>query len=176
MKKRKHKPQRFFVQLFIDSLDAPAWREMSVGARVLYLALKRRYNRKTQQAVFLSARNAAQEVKLNKDSVRHKYLELEHYGFIRCVKPARFGNTKGKAALYQLTDEPFDGKPPSMDFVHWNGIPFLKSVPPFRTPMKSVPPFRTHCPSVSDTSVPPFRTVRKGRRQKSPENGGSPKT
>ena len=51
MKKQKLPP---FVPLFINMMDLPAWLEMSLGARVLYLAFKKRYNRKTQQAVFLS--------------------------------------------------------------------------------------------------------------------------
>ena len=33
-----------FVPLLIDTLDQPAWRALSHGARSLYVALKRRYN------------------------------------------------------------------------------------------------------------------------------------
>jgi len=33
-----------FVPLLIATLDAPAWRAMSHGARGLFVALKRRYN------------------------------------------------------------------------------------------------------------------------------------
>jgi hypothetical protein len=32
-----------FVPLLIETLDTPAWKAMSMGARVLYAALKRRY-------------------------------------------------------------------------------------------------------------------------------------
>jgi hypothetical protein len=38
-----------FVPLLIDTLDTPAWRSLSHGAQMLYVALKRRYNRKPQQ-------------------------------------------------------------------------------------------------------------------------------
>ena len=64
---KRHKHKQFFVQLFNDTRDAPAWREMSIGARMLYIALKRRYNGKTQGAVLLSVRTAADELNSNKD-------------------------------------------------------------------------------------------------------------
>jgi hypothetical protein len=128
-KTRKHKPQRFFVQLFIDTMESPAWRDMSPIARLLYIALKKRYNRRTQQAVFLSVRTAAEELNFSKNTITPKYRELEHHGFIRRMKSARFSKASGKAAHYQLTDEPYEGKPPSMNFACWNGVSFNRSVP-----------------------------------------------
>jgi hypothetical protein len=175
-KTRKHKPQRFFVQLFIDTMESPAWRDMSPIARLLYIALKKRYNRRTQQAVFLSVRTAAEELNFSKNTITPKYRELEHHGFIRRMKSARFSKASGKAAHYQLTDEPYEGKPPSMNFACWNGVSFNRSVPIRGTVAKSVPILGTVCPNSWDTSVPIRGTSKKGRRQKSPGNGGFPKT
>jgi hypothetical protein len=153
---KKHKSERYFVRLFIDTMESPAWHDMSHVAQALYIAFKKRYNRKTQAAVFLSVRDAAKELNLNKDSIRGKHRELEHYGFIRRIKPARVGKHSGKAALYQLTDEAYEGKPPSMDFTFWNGVSFEQTVRDSRT----------QCTGFSDTSVRESRTLKKGNVKK----------
>jgi hypothetical protein len=143
-KKHKHKPQRFFVQLFNDTMDAPAWRQMSMGARLLFVALKRRYNRKTQGAVFLSVRTAAGELNASKDSITGYYRELAHFGFVTCTNPAQIGIGKGKAARYRLADEPYQGSPPSMEFTFWNGVR------PSENFGRTVLKIRTHRPKISD--------------------------
>ena len=53
-----------FVPLLNGILDSPAWKAMSHGARVLYVALKRRYssNFKNNGKVFLSQRDASEEI------------------------------------------------------------------------------------------------------------------
>ena len=88
MKKQKLPP---FVPMFVYVMDSPAWLAMSPGARAFFLAFKKRYNRKTQQAVFLSARIAAKELRANKDTVSRWYHELQHFGFIMQVRGASFG-------------------------------------------------------------------------------------
>jgi hypothetical protein len=47
-----------FVMVTNQVLDAPAWRAMSMGARNLYIALKRRYwpNKKNNGRIYLSHR------------------------------------------------------------------------------------------------------------------------
>jgi len=67
MGRDKHEKERHrervspFVMVLIDTLDAPAWRAMSLGARMLYIALRRRYNFKHRNngRIFLSQRNWA---------------------------------------------------------------------------------------------------------------------
>ena len=44
-----------FVPLFIITLDSPAWRALSHGARSLYVALKRRVGTNNNGAVYSSA-------------------------------------------------------------------------------------------------------------------------
>jgi len=115
---------RPFVPMFVDTMNSPAWLSMSAGARLLYLSLKKRYNRKEQKAVYLSTRVAAKELKAHKDTVSRRYHELQHYGFITEIQKASFGPGRGRAALYRLADEPYLGHPPSMEFTYWNGCPF----------------------------------------------------
>jgi len=52
-------------------LDSRAWREMSHGARSLYIALKRRYspNFKNKGKIYLSQRTAMIEIGSNREQV-----------------------------------------------------------------------------------------------------------
>jgi hypothetical protein len=70
-----------FVPLLISTLDAPAWKAMSYGARILYVALKRRVPRERNRA-YLSYRDAAKEIGASKTRVAHWFRELQHYGFV----------------------------------------------------------------------------------------------
>ena len=87
MKKQKLPP---FVPMFVYVMDSPAWLAMSPGARAFFLAFKKRYSRKTQQAVFLSVRVAAKELGADKGTVSRWCRELQHFGFIVEVRGASF--------------------------------------------------------------------------------------
>jgi hypothetical protein len=57
-----------FVPLLIDTLDQPAWRALSHGAQMLYVALKRRFNPKIVVGAICAGRCAGNE---RKSLVRH---------------------------------------------------------------------------------------------------------
>lgn len=95
MKKQKLPP---FVPMFVYVMDSPAWLAMSPGARAFFLAFKKRYSRKTQQAVFLSVRVAAKELGADKGTVSRWCRELQHFGFIVEVRGASFGPGRGTAS------------------------------------------------------------------------------
>jgi hypothetical protein len=61
-----------FVPLLIDTLDTPAWRALSHGARSLYVSLKRRYSQNTHNngRIFLSERSAEKEMRSHRDQIR----------------------------------------------------------------------------------------------------------
>ena len=81
MGKSKHgKIDGQFVPLLHATLDSPAWRAMSHGARSLYAALKRRVPRERNRA-FVSYRDACTELSSGRHKVREWFAELEHYGF-----------------------------------------------------------------------------------------------
>jgi hypothetical protein len=116
----KKKSRDRFVRLLHRHTDTDAWRQLSVGARALFIELKKKYTGR-QEAVFLSARDAAELLNVNKDTVAHWYRELEHYGFIVQVRPARVAAGKGQAPHYRLTDEPYQGRKPTENFSLWEG-------------------------------------------------------
>jgi hypothetical protein len=152
-----------FVPLLKSTLATPAWRAMSLGARSLYVALKSRHNLGKQNAVYLSIRDAAEELDSNKDHIGRWYRELQHYGFAVLVTPGRIAakGTKGRAAHWRLTDCWHDGQPPTKDFERWNGIKFRGSVPQSgdASNSRSVPQSgdasnSRSVPQSGDTSVP----------------------
>jgi hypothetical protein len=118
-----------FVPLLKDTVKTAAWKALSHGARSLYVALRGRYNLTTQNAVYVSTRDAEEE--LGQYSTRRNIMrwfrELQHYGFIVMVSPAHHGvNGHGKAPHYRLTEAWYLGKAPSRDFSNWDGIPFTE--------------------------------------------------
>jgi hypothetical protein len=116
-----------FVPLLISTLDAPAWRSMSHGAKMLYVALRRRYSQLTHNngRIFLSQRSAAQELGSHHNEIARWFRELQHYGFIMLVTPAVLGvEGKGKAPRWRLTELGHMWEQPTRDFTRWNGSKF----------------------------------------------------
>ena len=132
MKQRPTRPAKrqnteLFVKLMLETLDAPAWRALSHGARGLYVALKRRHQLDTNNNgnIFLSQRQAVVELGSNRSYVARWFRELEHYGFIVMTRPGSLGlKGKGKAPHWRLTELAYKNDPPTRDFLNWNGVPF----------------------------------------------------
>jgi hypothetical protein len=116
-----------FVPLDKATIKAPAWKAMSHGARSLYALLKARYNTNTQNAVYISTRNASEDLgsHSHRDNVLSWFRELDHYGFIRMVSPAHHGvNGHGKAPHWRLTEVSHAGRSPTREYLSWDGTVF----------------------------------------------------
>ena len=131
----KHERARYkdklppFVPLLIATLDAPAWRAMSHGAQMLYVALKRRYSIKLHNngRIFLSQRHSAIELGSHHTQIARWFRELQHYGFIVMMTPGCLGlEGKGKAPYWRLTELGYMKEPPTRDFMRWDGTPFAE--------------------------------------------------
>jgi hypothetical protein len=157
-----------FVPLLIDTLDTPAWRAMSHGARSLYVALKRRYghNIHNNGRLFLSHRDAAEEIGSHRDEVGRWYRELQHYGFIVLQTAGVLGvEGRGQAPRWRLTELGYMRDPPTRDFLRWNGKRFKKT--------ESRPGNGGHpVPEIRDTPVPEMGDT---KTAKCPGNGGQRK-
>ncbi|MGB7042696.1 MAG: hypothetical protein WBD83_24350 [Xanthobacteraceae bacterium] len=67
----------------------------------------------------------AAEIGSHKDRIARWFRELEHYGFIVMVTGGGLGTEgRGKAPHWRLTEEDYLGRPPTRDFLLWNGRPF----------------------------------------------------
>ena len=118
-----------FVPLLKDTIKTEAWKALSHGARSLYAVLKGRYNINLQNAVWVSTRDAEEELGQHstRPNVMRWFRELRHYGFIVMVSPAHYGvNGHGKAPHWRLTEEWYLGKAPTRDFMSWDGTPFTE--------------------------------------------------
>lgn len=143
MSKSRHgKIDGQFTPLLWSTMDTPAWKQVSHGAKCLYIELRRRVPRERNQS-YLSNRLAARELRADRQKVREWFAELEHYGFIVLAVPGCLGvEGKGRAPHWRLTElgstprASADGLPdlPSRDFLKWDGVLFDPT--PFRKPSK----------------------------------------
>jgi hypothetical protein len=116
-----------FVPLLKDTVRTPAWKAMSPSARCIYIALKQRYssNFKNNGKLYLSVRQAAKEVGVNKETAARGFREIQHYGFgVITSGPCLGVDGKGKAPHWRLTEIGYMADPPTRDFVHWDGTVF----------------------------------------------------
>ena len=106
-------------------------------ARSLYIALKRRYwpNKKNNGRIYLSVRDAAEELGSGRTQIIRWFRELRYYGFIVMMNAGCLGlDGKGKAPHWRLTEVSYmrgtssrgTEDMPTMDFVKWNGVRFSK--------------------------------------------------
>ena len=124
-----------FVPLLISTLDSQAWKELSHGAKALYVSLRRRVVRGRNRA-YLSYRDARLEIKSSQRKIGEWFKELEHYGFIVLARHGSLGvDGVGKAPHWRLTElgqtsklSASDGfEPATRDFLRWDGTPFKRS-------------------------------------------------
>jgi len=118
-----------FVPVLKDTMKTAAWKALSHGARSLYVTLKGRYNVRLQNAVYVSTRDAEEELGQysTRRNVMRWFRELQHYGFIVMVSPTHHGvNGHGKAPHWRLTEEWYLDKAPTRDFLSWDGMPFTE--------------------------------------------------
>jgi hypothetical protein len=109
---------------------------MSMGARVLYVALKGQSSNANNLA-YLSYRDAARELGLwngrkepsgsTVSRISQWFDELEHYGFIVLHRHGSLGvEGKGKAPQWRLTEKGnvASGEQPTRDYLRWDGVVF----------------------------------------------------
>jgi hypothetical protein len=120
-----------FVPLLKDTIGTDAWRATSHGARSLYVSLKAHYNRNLGNAVYISSRDAANELGSNRSYVLRWFRELQYYGFIDMVSHGHLGvEGRGKAPHWRLTEEPYLGQSPTREFLCWDGTRFHEQKSP----------------------------------------------
>ena len=149
-RKKGHLPP--FVPLIRTTLAVPAWKQLSYGARSLYVVLRSylRVDALNNGKVFRSYREAANDLGTKSTrSVQRWFRELQHYGFIRMTTGHCLGvDGEGLAPHWQLTECPtFDNKgahfAPTRDFDRWDGTLFDDPAKKTKSP---IPKGHTACP------------------------------
>jgi hypothetical protein len=167
-----------------EILDAAAWKQMSMGARMLYIALIKplSFNRDNNGKIFLSTRDAAKQLNASPDSICFWYRELEHYGFIVMTEPGTIG-PNGRATRWRITDAGWgvlDGKSieATKDYLKWTGEVFERVRP--KTENHPTEPHRVCGPTVHRgvraNRTPRVPSVRANRTEARPPNDRSNRT
>jgi hypothetical protein len=116
-----------YVAVLKDTLDSPAWRAMSMGARCLYIELKRPYNRDlgNNGRLFLPVRKAVIQSGTSRQQIGRWFRELQHYGFIVMTTKHQLGvEGEGRAARWKLTEVSYMKEEPTREFMKWDGKKF----------------------------------------------------
>jgi hypothetical protein len=130
-RKKGHLPP--FVPLIRTTLALPAWKQLSFGARSLYVVLRSylRVDNLNNGKIFRAYREAAADLGTkSRRSVQRWFRELEHYGFIAMTTGPCLGvDGDGIAAHWRITECPtFDAKgnqiAATRDFERWDGVLF----------------------------------------------------
>jgi len=131
-RKKGHLPP--FVPLIRTTLASPAWKQLSFGARSLYVVLRSylRIDNLNNGKVFRSYRDAADDLGTkSRTSVQRWFRELQHYGFIAMTTGPYLGvDGEGIAAHWRITECPtFDARgnqiAATRDFDRWDGVLFV---------------------------------------------------
>jgi len=176
LSKKHDKIQGRFFPMFHETLESPAYKQLSFGARALLTAL-RKHCVKNNGHVYLSQRDASKALgHKRRNDIANWYRELQHYGFIVQTEAASLGvDGKGKATHWRITDMPTrNGRGElelaTKDFLRWDGVLFEPHVAPSRrwnarkqAALKKQNPGlhvgttvdSTSVPVVDSTSVPP---------------------
>ena len=122
-----------FVPYLKETMREPAWKIMSLGARMLYLHIKARYNRQSHNngRLYLATRTAAEELGGSSlHQVGRWFRELQHYGFIVMMDAGCLGvDGKGRAPRWRLTELGYMKDPPTRDYTRWQGDLFVDQRP-----------------------------------------------
>jgi hypothetical protein len=133
MSKHRGKQPRF-VQLFHWMLNSNAWKDLDAVARSIYVELTSRYNGSNNGRIGYSARQAAQDLKISKDTAARGLRSLEAHGFIVVEKRGAFHCKIRHASEYRLTiydsdvAADFAGKLATKEFMSWHAE-FQNTVP-----------------------------------------------
>jgi hypothetical protein len=152
--KRQRKIKGPFVAIPRAIMATPAWRAMTLEGRLLWIELRGwlRNDGLNNGKVHLSCRDAAKAIGLSKNTVVRRFVELEHFGFLRKTAEGFLGSDGyGIAAKYRFTDLAHGTHPPTRDFEKWDRTPFIY-LPrrPGQKEQKPVPPRGTPCTTAWD--------------------------
>ncbi|WP_342643909.1 hypothetical protein [Rhodoligotrophos ferricapiens] len=113
-------PTEPFVAVLKHTLKAPAWLDLTFGARCLYVLLKAYHNGQNNGSIRLGVRRAAAELNASRSSVEKWFRELEEHGFIRPTQRAYLGaEGKANATCWRLTELGYLGQQPTREYRAW---------------------------------------------------------
>jgi hypothetical protein len=127
-KKRQRMSTGPYVAVPKTIWEAPAWREMSPEARLLWIDLRGRLRNDglNNGSVHRSCRAAAKSIGFCTNTIVRGFAENEHFGFLRKTSEGFLGaDGRGIAAKYRFTDLAYNTQAPTRDYERWDNEPFV---------------------------------------------------
>jgi hypothetical protein len=125
--KGRSKKEASHVRFYQFELDTPAFRSLPVGARALLIEIKSLYNGHNNGELFLSTRDAARRLNVDKSTPSDWFWDLQDRGFIKPKVEAGFtwktAARERMATCWILTEFATADAGPTRDFQHWTGPP-----------------------------------------------------
>jgi hypothetical protein len=129
-----------FVPLTLDVMHSAAWRALKPEARLVYLLLRSKLNRDPRfnnGQIFLSNRNAAEEINIAQRTAWKAFHELQAKGFVVTTQVGHLGaEGMGRATCFRITEcgtkDSYEG---TKDYRRWspgNDFPVVKGNSPVR--------------------------------------------
>lgn len=145
-----------FVPMLFRTMDSPAWLALSIHAKALYPALKRRAGPHGQKNghFSMSVREAAEYLGTGKNKAQEVFHELQAKGFAVPRQIGALGSSgEGRATVWRLTEigTP-ENRTATQEFMRWAegaDFPVKKGKTPGQKQMP-VPLTGTPCPSEGD--------------------------
>lgn len=118
------------VRLHRWLLKSPAWHDASLVERCLLVELYDLYNGENNGWLFLSVRDAARRLRIGKNTAQRGLTGLQAKGFIRQCQRGSFDWKSHQATSWILTEFPYNGQPPTKDFMRWSPTAEIQNTVP----------------------------------------------
>ena len=115
-KAKAYKREGNFFMFHHEIFESDAFRSLDCTARSLLFELLRHYVPSSNEKVYLSVRNAASRLRVNKDTAGKAFSKLRDRGFIVLINHALWQQRLSR--IWRLTWQPFKGREPTDD---WRG-------------------------------------------------------
>jgi hypothetical protein len=102
-------------------IDSTAYRALSPVGRSLLVEIARRFNGRNNGFIGMSVRDAAERLRVSKDTGQRAFKELEDLGFIVCASRGHFDRKSPHASEWRITVWACNrtGALPSKEFMRW---------------------------------------------------------
>ncbi len=115
-----------FIRLHKGVTRSEAWRSLSCEAKALLLEVWQRHNGQNNGEIPYSWREAREALRIGQTKVKNAFNELQERGFLKVKLRGSFdwkhAGKDNRATEWQLTTEPFNGKPPSAEYRGWHPL------------------------------------------------------
>lgn len=114
------KSKRSFVNLPFDMVNSPAFLALPPAAVALYIHVACRYSGDNNGQISFSTREAADRLRVSKNTAAHLFRELVDKGFLKLAHDSSFGLKMKLARRWELTQWQLKhGMAPGNDWRYW---------------------------------------------------------